>query len=76
MVNTERKASTMSGEISETASMTPRGDADGSGPGQNEQIPPAVDAGHEAQGEPRDYSPGPGSEHPTDRAIADPDEEL
>lgn len=53
----------MSGEVSETAGMTPQENVKDDGPGQAEGIPSAVDAGHQAQGEPTDYSENPDRDH-------------
>ena len=55
----------MSGEISETAAMTTKGNANDDGPGMNDGAPPAEDAGQVAEGQPKDYP----------AAGIDPDEE-
>lgn len=54
----------MSGEISETAGMTPAGNAKGDGPGMNDGIPPAEDAKQAAQGKPQPYPHDDDSEQP------------
>ena len=48
----------MSGEVSESAKMTPEGNTDGVGEGMNDGIPPAVDAAQVQEGEPKEYPAG------------------
>lgn len=46
----------MSGQISESAKMTPHGNTDGDdGVGMNDGVPPAKDAGQVADGQPKEY---------------------
>lgn len=46
----------MSGEISESAKMTPQGNTDGhDGVGMNDGVPPAADAQQVQDGAPKDY---------------------
>ncbi len=45
----------MSGEISETAAMTTKGNVNDDGPGMNDGVPPAEDARQVADGQPKDY---------------------
>lgn len=49
----------MSGEISESAKMTTKGNTDGAdGVGMNDGVPPAEDAQQVQDGQPKDYPAG------------------
>lgn len=46
----------ISGEVSESAKMTPQGNTDGDdGVGMNDGVPPAKDARQVAEGKPKEY---------------------
>lgn len=54
----------MSGEVSETAAMTPGENTRDDIPGSAEGIPPAEDTGHQTHGEPKSYEPDEPSDQP------------